>query len=307
MPSGQVDDDTALINSYGKKILINTDVLVEGIHFSDATTSPEDVGWKAIMANVSDLASSGVEEILGITVGMITPANTQWFWIENLYNGMQKALKKYGGNIIGGDCSCGQQKVIAISAIGTLGKLHLHRSNAIDGDCLIASGPHGLSRLGLALLLSDPLANKNKLSKTLKEKAINAHKRPEAPIDALQALISCKPKELPWRAAGTDSSDGLFEAIYSLCESSNCQAVLNPKELPRDIHWPIGSHWDKWCLEGGEDFELIASLPPIWAKALVEKFPTSRIIGFMKSGPPKIMWSNGNELKKEKLLDFKHF
>ena len=99
MPLGQIDDDTAQINPLGQELLINTDVLVEGVHFSEKTTSPEDVGWKAITTNLSDLASSGMGEVLGITVGLIAPSKTPWSWVENVYKGMEKALEIFGGNL----------------------------------------------------------------------------------------------------------------------------------------------------------------------------------------------------------------
>ena len=307
MPIGQIEDDTAQLKNPSKDILISTDVLVEDVHFSDQTTSPEDVGWRAIATNLSDLASSGVDEILGISVGMIAPPLTKWQWVEGVYQGMDQALKKHGGQIIGGDCSCGQQKVLAITAIGSVGQLRLHRSNALDGDVLIATGPHGLSRLGLALLQKDPLTEHHELTSRLKAKAIAAHQRPNPPLKALKALKECKPKGLPWRAAGTDTSDGLLDAIQNLSLSSNCQAVIDPKELPRDPSWPVSDQLDKWCLEGGEDFELILSVPPSWADAMIKNFPSSKKIGSMKNGTPKDVWLEGREIKRSQSTKFEHF
>jgi thiamine-monophosphate kinase len=307
MPDGQIDDDTAQLNPIGKEILVNTDVLVEGVHFSNKTTSAEDVGWRSIATNLSDLAASGVDQILGVTVGLIAPPSTTWAWVNGVYEGINKALNKFGGKLIGGDCSCGNQKILAITAIGTVGPLRLHRSNALAGDFLVASGPHGLSRLGLSLLLNDPLASKKEINTILQSQAIQIHQRPIPPLKALQALLTCKPKNIPWRAAGTDSSDGLLEALQNLCSSSNCQAVIDPKNLPRETNWPLGSHWDNWCLHGGEDFELVLSLPPSWAKALVNILPSSQIIGIMRTGSPKILWKNGKEVEKKHLLEFRHF
>ena len=307
MPIGQIEDDTAQLKNPRKDILISTDVLVEDVHFSDQTTSPEDVGWRAIATNLSDLASSGVDEILGITVGMIAPPQTKWKWVERVYKGMDEALKKYGGQIIGGDCSCGQQKILAITAIGSVGQLRLHRSKALDGDLLIATGPHGLSRLGLALLQKDPLTKNHELTSKLKAKAIAAHQRPNPPLKALKALKKCKPKGLPWRAAGTDTSDGLLDAIQNLSLSSNCQAVIDPKELPRDPSWPVSDQLDKWCLEGGEDFELILSVPPSWADAMIKNFPSSKKIGSMRNGTPKVVWLDGREIKRSQSTKFEHF
>lgn len=307
MPKGQIEDDTAQINTFGEEILVNTDVLVEGIHFSEQTTSAKDVGWRAISANLSDLASSGVGKVLGVTVGLIAPPMTEWKWVEDVYAGISESLGKFGGKLIGGDCSSGKEKVLAITAIGTVGKLRLHRSNAIKGDFLVASGPHGLSRLGLALLLQERKIKKYKISESLKHLAIKTHQRPIPPLKALRALEECKPKELPWRAAGTDSSDGLINAIQNICISSNCQALLNRKNLPKDSNWPIDSYWENWCLNGGEDFQLILSLPPCWAKEFIKSFPASQIIGVIKNGPPKLMWENGKEIDNLNCLEYKHF
>ena len=70
-PAGQLDDDTAQIQTGGRDLLVNTDVLVEGVHFCEATTTPRDIGWRCVAANFSDLAASGVDQILGITVALI--------------------------------------------------------------------------------------------------------------------------------------------------------------------------------------------------------------------------------------------
>ena len=118
MPLGQINDDTAQINSFGKDALVNTDVLVEDIHFSERTTSPEDIGWRAIATNISDLAASGVETILGVTVGLVAPPATDWKCVKGVYTGMKEALTHFGGEFLGGDLSRGQQKLLSITALG---------------------------------------------------------------------------------------------------------------------------------------------------------------------------------------------
>ena len=153
MDIGQIDDDVALIKSFKNNLIINTDVIVENVHFNQKTLSPHEVGWKSVVINLSDLACSGVEEIIGITVGLVAPSSTPWSWIENVYSGINSALGKFGGKILGGDCSNGKEKILSVTAIGTQGPLDLHRSNAMPGDYLVTSGSHGLSRLGLELLL----------------------------------------------------------------------------------------------------------------------------------------------------------
>ena len=100
MPKKQVSDDCALIKNRNKDLLVNTDALVENVHFNENTISPQDLGWKAVVSNISDLLSSGSEETIGITIALIMPAKTEWIWIEKLYLGINKALEKYGGVII---------------------------------------------------------------------------------------------------------------------------------------------------------------------------------------------------------------
>ena len=304
MDFGQIEDDTAIIYKSNKDLLINTDVLVENVHFSSKTASPNDIGWKAITSNISDLVASGAEEILNITVGLITPPSTEWNWVEGVYEGMEKALNKFGGKLIGGDCSKGKEKILAITAIGSLGPLRLHRANGLPGDCLVTSGCHGLSRLGLALLIDEPIANLKIIPRSLKRKAINAHLRPQPSIEGLRKLEECKPNHLPWRAAGTDSSDGLLEAVESLCLSSGCKGILSYDDLPRDNEWPKGNYWDNWCLYGGEDYELVLSMPESWAAAWIKSMPKAIKIGRLEKGFPKVYWENGEEINN---LAFKHF
>lgn len=306
-PENQINDDTALINCKTEQILINNDVLVENIHFSNTTASFQDIGWKSVTSNLSDLAASGVEEIIGVTIGLVAPKNTQWQAIKSIYEGIDEALKCFGGHILGGDCSEGSEIVISITAIGTLGKLHLRQSRALPGDWIIASGPHGLSRLGLALLNKDPLIASSQLPESLKRKAINSHKRPIPPLKALNELKACKPKGIPWRAAGTDSSDGLLEAIKNLCTNSSCQAIINPSSLPKTHEWPKGGGWDHWCLCGGEDFELIISLPPIWGKQLIEQNPNYYLIGYMEKGNGQVFGKNGENYNLKNYESFNHY
>ena len=307
MLPGQIDDDVAEINSNKKKLLINTDLLVEEIHFSEKISNAKDIGWKCITTNISDLICSGSERILSFTVGLVLPASTNLQWVENLYEGMHEAIKEFGGEIIGGDCSCGNKKVIAITAIGEMNQPRLHRGNALPGDYIVCTGFHGLSRLGFALLTEEDLPTQDVLSKDIINKAIKAHRRPYPAIKAFRALKSSKPFSTDWRAAGTDSSDGLLESIRGICKSSNCQAVLTKASLPKDPDWPKHTKWDEWFLNGGEDYELVLCLPREWAESLVREYKLAKIIGFTQKGIPKIYWDNMKEIDTDKSTIFKHF
>ena len=307
MRFGQIDDDVAEINSINKSLLINTDLLVEKIHFSEEISNAKDIGWKCITTNISDLICSGSENIISFTVGLVLPPNTHWKWVENLYEGMWEAMQEFGGEIIGGDCSCGETKMISITAIGEMNQLRLHRGNAVPGDYIVSTGFHGLSRLGLALLRSEHLPSEVQISPNLTNRAINAHKRPYPALEGLKALKECKPESMSWRAAGTDSSDGLIESIRGICESSDCQAVLSKTSILKDPDWPEDSIWDEWILNGGEDYELILTLPKAWAEALSKNFKSAQIIGFIKKGQPNISWDNLEPINIEQSSLFQHF
>ena len=303
----QIDDDVAEINTINKSLLINTDLLVEKIHFSDEISNAKDIGWKCITTNISDLICSGSKNIISFTVGLVLPPNTHWKWVENLYEGMWEAMQEFGGEIIGGDCSCGETKMISITAIGEMNLPRLHRGNALPGDYIVSTGFHGLSRLGLALLTSEKLPSEAPVSPELINRAINAHKRPYPALKALKTLIACKPQSTSWRAAGTDSSDGLIESIRGICQASNCQAVLSKNSILKHPDWPEGDIWDEWILNGGEDYELILSLPKEWAKSLSNKLKSAKIIGFIKEGKPNIFWDNLEQTKIDQSSLFRHF
>ena len=123
MPENQVSDDCAFIKTKNNNLLINTDSLVENVHFSDDTISAVDIGWKAVASNVSDLISSGCNKIIGVTIGLVVPPRTDWIWIKELYTGINQALEHFGGLILGGDCSMGKEKVISMTVIGKQGDI----------------------------------------------------------------------------------------------------------------------------------------------------------------------------------------
>ena len=292
-PPGQLDDDTSTLDPDPRPLLVNTDVLVDELHFSDRTTSPRDVGWRAVATNLSDLAASGAIAVDGITVALVAPGDTHWSWVEDLYRGISEALSCYGGILLGGDCSAGRQRLISITALGRLGPLRLHRGDARPGDWLVTSGAHGLSRLGLALLQRDAALDANvALTESLQQQAISQHRRPIPRLDALNTLLKNKPEELPWRAAGTDSSDGLLAAVQAICHTSECGAELRREGLPRAANWPEGALWDHWCLNGGEDFELVLALPPSWAQTWLDHQPHSRHIGWITADSQQIIWND---------------
>ncbi len=300
-PPGQFADDAALVEEAGPgRLVLNTDLLVEGVHFSEVTTTPADVGWRAAAANLSDLAAMGCTKGVGISVGLVAPSSTPWTWVEGVYGGLKEALEAFGGVLLGGDCSSGGQRILAVTAIGQLPAPldagrgawgAIRRGDGHPGDALLCTGPHGLSRLGLALLQGERAG----LPADLAQRAIRAHRRPLPRFDAVRALIGSRPERLPWRVGGCDSSDGLVAAVAAIAGTSGCSARLERQALPCDPAMAALPEAEAWCLGGGEDFELVLALEPAWANALVEALPGASLIGQLKAGEAgTLAWSDGS-------------
>jgi thiamine-monophosphate kinase len=308
-PAHQFSDDAALLPAAhpgSGDLVINTDVLVEGIHFSDATTGPTDVGWRAAAANLSDLAAMGCTEVVGLTVALVAPAPTPWHWVEGVYEGLAAALRRYGGVLLGGDCSSGAQRLLAITALGRLPMAGgpIRRSDGQPGDLLVCTGSHGLSRLGLALLQGElrfPFAETDDPAlKALAAQAVDAHRHPQPRLEAVQVLIASRPVELPWRVAGCDSSDGLAAAVRAIAASSGCAALLDRALLPLEEAMATLPQAVAWCLDGGEDFELVLALPQVWAEALLKSLPDCRRIGELVAGSAgNLLWRGDDKGTKQ--------
>ena len=307
-PAGQFNDDAALLEERSdRQLVVNTDVLVEGVHFSDATIEPRDLGWRAAAANLSDLAAMGCTEVTGITVALVAPGDTAWTWVEGVYAGLRDALEPHGAVILGGDCSSGAERLLSITALGRVTHgTTIRRGDGRPGDWLVSSGPHGLSRLGLALLLDELEAAQ--VSPALRERAIEAHRRPQPRLDVAKALHSCRPSGQAWRVGGTDSSDGLAAAVGAIATTSGCGALLERSQLPIDPELAQLDAGERWCLEGGEDFELVLALSPSWAEALLKALPGASCIGsLVEAEPGLVCWQESGKPLAATESGFTHF
>jgi len=261
------DDGAVLALQPGHRLVVSTDMLVDGVHFSDRTTSPSDVGWRAAAANLSDLAAMGAKP-LGAVVALAVPPHTDVAWIEGVYQGLQAGLQTYGATLDGGDTVRAPGRSLTVTVLGeVLPERVWRRSAARPGQALWVSGPHGRSRAGLALLqgeiqVPEPLATELRL----------AHQRPRPRLDVVPAVPPG-----PW--AAIDSSDGLAIALLQLCQSSGAGARLDWEALPLPTIAVTGEQARQWGLYGGEDFELVMALPPAIAQDLCQQFPESRIVG----------------------------
>jgi len=292
MPANQTSDDCAFIKTKKEDLLINTDLMVENTHFNNKIISPKDIGWKAIGTNYSDLISSGCIEFIGVNIGLVLTPNTEWRWVQELYEGFSEALNKFGGSILGGDCSRGESKMISLTAIGLQSKLKLRRSACKPGEILLTTGIHGLSKLGF-LIRSNQINQENlNLNKKLIDLSTNAFCRPIPRYKILKIILSSSKLFKKKEIGCTDSSDGLYQAIYDLSQESQCKAIVDYQKIPKNDHWPNGEMWDELYFSGGEDYELLISLPKEWANKLVKIEPSLTEIGFFTEGRPDVEIEN---------------
>ncbi len=273
-PPEIVGDDCAVIpTNPHKSLAVTTDMLVDGVHFSDRTTSPYDAGWRAAAANLSDLAAMGATP-LAVTVALAVRADTAVLWVEEFYRGMTACLQEYHTPIAGGDVVRSPVVTVAITAFGEVEcDRTIRRSNARSKNwAIVATGVHGASRAGLELLLN-PEFGQN-LEKGDRTALILAHQWPKPRLDVLPVIWEILGCEGEFCIAGMDSSDGLADAIIQVCRASGVGAKVDRQKIPiphifRELV-SLETALD-WALYGGEDFELVLFLPIANAELLVEK------------------------------------
>ena len=272
-PPDVVGDDAAVLSApaLGQSLVVTTDVLVDGVHFSDHTTSPEDVGWRAAAANLSDLAAMGASP-LGITVGLSVNGDVAVTWVEQLYQGLTQCLEQYNTPIVGGDVCRSPVITLSITAFGQVFPNRiLRRCAAQVGDAIVVTGVHGASRAGLELLINPEFAQN--LSQAERSLLTQAHQRPKPRLDVLPILWEMLDSQLPIPVAGMDSSDGLADAVIQLCRASGVGARIERTSIPLPpvLSQLVSLQTLDWALYGGEDFELVLCLPNKLAEALVEQ------------------------------------
>lgn len=258
--SPYIGDDCACLKDLG--IVVTQDSLVEDIHFSTKFISAFDLGFKAVMVNVSDVVASGAEPKY-LTVSLSLPSNVKEDFVEEFYNGCKKAC----GNdvqIVGGDITGSEKIYISISAIGkTLGRNISSRKNAKIGQKVIVSGIHGSSSAGLKLLLE---------GKNSPEKFIKSHINPVAQVE-FGKNISTTVKE-PY--AMMDTSDGLMDGLSTIANESGVLLDIDFDKIPYDKDIEQFENWQDLVLFGGEDYQILATVP--------QNFQGGFEIGVVKEG-----------------------
>src|SRR6201996_4368560 len=258
-----IGDDAAVIDFAGKKALISTDMLLEGIHFDLAYTPLKHLGYKAVQVNLSDIyAMNGTATQVTVSIGISSRFPLEA--VEELYEGIYLACEKYNVDLIGGDTTSSKQGlVISVTAIGYADEKDItYRSGAEEGDLICVSGDLGGAYVGLQLLEREKLIyleNPN-IQPDLegKDYIIERQLKPEARKDVVELLkdIDVKP------TAMIDVSDGLASELLHICKQSDRGCNLYEEKIPLDpMTYETAREFNLdptiCALSGGEDYEML--------------------------------------------------
>ncbi|UMB59835.1 thiamine-phosphate kinase [Lutibacter sp. A80] len=261
-----VGDDAAVLDFKNKQMLVTTDLLIEGVHFDLSYMPLKHLGYKAVMANLSDVyAMNGVAS--QITVSIAVSNRFPLEAIEELYEGIHLACKNYTVDLVGGDTTSSVTGLlISVTAIGEVDKQEVvYRNSAKPNDLLVVSGDIGAAYLGLQVLEREKQVfevNPNSQPDlTNYSYLIERQLKPEARKDIVKLLKDLKVKP----TAMIDISDGLSSEILHICEQSEVGCNLYEEKIPLDPQviatceeFELNS--TTIALSGGEDYELLFTI-----------------------------------------------
>ena len=255
----RIDDDRAHV--------ITTDALIETVHFDRTFMPTIHLGFKAISVNVSDiLAMNALPKYAVVSLGI--PNNISVEMVEMFYRGVRKACEHYGMHVVGGDVTAARHLTVSVTVVGEADLPDLvFRRGARPGDALCVTGDLGGAYAGLKVLLRQREAIKEKGDAY--EPDIDAYRyviqrqlAPNAQIEAVRDWASrgVRPNSL------IDISDGLGSEVHHICRASGFGAVIYSAALPialetREVANEFEDDVDIYALFGGEDYEMLFSLP----------------------------------------------
>ena len=263
-----VGDDAAVIDNTGYLTVVSTDMLVEGIHFDLMYTPLKHLGYKSITVNLSDIYAMNAQP-KQVTVSIALSNRFSLEAVEEIYEGMRRACKHYGVDLVGGDTSSSNKGLIlSITAIGqgTADKI-VYRNTAKVGDLICVTGDLGAAYLGLQILerekqifLETPGVQPDLEAQ---DYIIGRQLKPEARKDVIEMFE--KNQLVP--TAMIDISDGLASELFHICTQSGVGAYLEESGIP--IHPDTQMQAIKFgldpatcALNGGEDYELLFTINP---------------------------------------------
>ncbi len=243
-------DDAAVVAVPDGRVVVSTDLLVEGRHFRRGWSTALDVGHKAAAANLSDVNAMGGTGS-ALTVGLAAPPDLPVAWALDLARGIAEECAGVGAHVAGGDLTAGDQVVVAVTVLGAVQGRPVLRSGAGPGEVVAVAGRLGWAAAGLAVLgrgFGSPRA------------VVEAYRRPQPPYDAGPAAAAAG------ATAMVDVSDGLVADIGHVARASRVQVDLDPAALAPDgpvaaVGAALGVDPAGFVLAGGEDHALAATFP----------------------------------------------
>lgn len=246
-----IGDDAAVFRQTSQDIVTAVDAFVEDVHFSKKTMEPQDIGYRALAANVSDLAAMCATPAFYL-VSIVIPQSWSKEEVLDIFKGMEELARMYQMDLIGGDTVSGRELSISITVIGyaNRGKAS-YRTAAHEDDIVFVTGTLGDSQAGLHILLNDG-NYKNK------DYFIKRHQRPSPRVHIAQELSNLT------RLSLNDISDGIANEAAEIAEASQVNIVLEEDAIPvsPDFDQFSQSLQDQWKYFGGEDFELFGTVSP---------------------------------------------
>jgi thiamine-monophosphate kinase len=255
-----IGDDCATVRIGGRQLL-TVDSFVEGVHFRKEWSKPSDAGWKALAANVSDIAAVGGRPVAAL-VALELPADTKVPWLKSFYGGMLSCARRYGLSIAGGNISRGERFGAHITVAGEAPVRPVGRSGARPGDIVAVTGKLGGASAGLLLLARGVRSGP----------AVRRHLHPEPSLRAGQVLAR-------YASAMADISDGLARDAGHIAEESGVKVVIVPGavpvhpaaralafEKPKSVREILPRYWlgilaTQLAVGSGEEYELVAAVP----------------------------------------------
>ena len=285
-----IGDDAAMISIGSEYLLVTTDMLLEGIHFDLAYMPLQHLGYKAVVANVSDIAAmNGKPEQITIGLGISNRFSLEA--IDAFYAGIKAACEDYKVDLVGGDTSSSKSGlIISITALGRVDKgKETLRSNAKNNDIICVTGDLGAAYLGLQVLEREKqefLINPEMQPDLEKyEYLVGRQLKPDARMDIVHELADRK--VVP--TAMIDISDGLASELLHISKSSGVGIKIFEDKVPIDsltyetaIEFMIDPI--TCALNGGEDYELLFTIDPKDYEKL-KNHPDIHFIGHIHSDP----------------------
>lgn len=277
-----VGDDGAVLDYKDKKVVVSTDLLLEGIHFDLTYVPLKHLGYKAVVVNLSDIyAMNAQPKQITVSLGLSKRFSVED--LDELYSGIRLACDVYGVDLIGGDTSASMTGLtISITAIGETIQ-PVYRNGAQENDLICVSGDLGAAYMGLQLLEREKKlfesGSESKQQFAGKEYLLERQLKPEARKDIVEALhhLNVTP------TAMMDISDGLSSELMHICTQSNAGCRIYEDKIPIDYQTAVQAEAFNMslltaALNGGEDYELLFTVP-LGKHDLIESMPGVRIIG----------------------------